>query len=106
MNIFVFGHSLSEIDKPHFEVLKKYFPQASWCFSYYSDAADMKVKIDGLGLDEYQVVALKPLEIFEWKLFVNSVECWLDEAGNSPSNQSYDYKKRGVIMMAMGYTGL
>lgn len=77
VNIFVFGHSLSEVDKPYFETLVKHLPHASWRFSYFGGAdcaAGMKAKISKLSICERQVVALKPLEDFEQDLFVSGVD--------------------------------
>lgn len=77
VNIFVFGHSLSEVDKPYFETLANYFPQASWRFSYHGsadDAAGMKAKIAELSICGTQVVALKLLSDFEQNLLISGVD--------------------------------
>lgn len=36
-HIIVLGHSLGAVDWPYFQLLKQKAPNASWCFSYYSD---------------------------------------------------------------------
>lgn len=74
VNIFVFGHSLSDVDQPYFKTLVKYFPQARWRFSYHGSPADIKVKIAKLGICRHQVDALKQLTDFGKNLYISGVD--------------------------------
>lgn len=73
-DIFVFGHSVNPIDRPYFNHIASKYPRARWRFSYRDDAANMRAKINELGLKESQIEALKPINDFEQSLFISGVD--------------------------------